>query len=416
MNVKWFLALTITVAAVAAALVYNFSIRNDVNLHVVWDNESGKRRVETIYVQVPEGKYDDLFEEIVGTQEWKTAKQLYKKYAGLTRFMTGDVFSVTTSGEKVTSFSLHNYKNRAVGEKISFLRKGNRYEKEVSEIALEVKTVVKYFKIKESLLKDDPQFYEIARERLVWDWGILDKLMPEDSVSFMIKGIFDKDILVHTFGIMGISVRSGTMGDFTMTAFRDETYGDYFVSGHRMMLSPAGQLRVPIDSGRVSSFFGYRKDPFNKRKRFHNGVDIIAKKDTPVRSADAGVVDFVGHKGNLGNTVVVNHGNGLKTVYGHLNRYLVTSGMTVQKGEVIGGAGNTGRSTATHLHFTVLLDGKSIDPMQFTYERVWSAPFDIAGSFRTVSAARTAQLEEVMDKGKTVFVKEKYADLISSVN
>lgn len=416
MNVKWLLALTVTVAAIAGALVYNFHIRNDVNLHVSWNNESGKRRVERTYVQVPEGDYEDVFEEIIGSDHWNTAKQLYRQQAGLTRFMTGDVFSVTTSGNKAISFDLHHYKNRAIGEEISFLKKGNRYEKKVSEISLEVKTVVKFFKIKKSLLEDNPQFYEIARERLVWDWGILDKLMPDDTVSFMVKGIFDKDILVHTFGILGFSVRSGTLGDFTMTAFRDATYGDYFVSGHRMMLSPVGQFRAPIDSGRISSSYGYRKDPFNKRKRFHNGVDIIAKKDTPVRAADSGVVSFVGKKGNFGNAIVLEHGNGMKTIYGHLNRFLVTSGMTVQKGEVIAGVGNTGRSTAPHLHFTVLLDGKSTDPMQFTYERVWSAPFDIAGGFRNVSSSRAAQLEEVMDKGKTTFIQEKYADLMSSVN
>jgi len=416
MNVKWFLALTISVAVIVSAIVYDLHFRKDVNLHVSWSSAGSKRKIETTYVQVPEGKYDDMFEEMIGTENWKTAKQLYRKNADLNRFMAGDIFSVSTLGEKVLSYNLHHYKNRIIGEKISFIRKGRNFEKETYEISLEVKTVVKYFKIKESLAKDDPQFYEMARERLVWDWGILDKLMPGDSVSFMVKGIFDHDILVHAFGILGLSVRSSTIGDFTMTAFRDATYGDYFVASHGMMLSPPGQFRSPIDSGRISSFFGYRSDPFNKRKKFHNGVDIIAKIDTPVRAADAGTVSFVGKKGGLGNTIVLEHGNGMKTVYGHLNRFLVLSGYTVQKGEVIAGAGNSGRSTAPHLHFTVLLDGKSVDPMQFTYERVWSAPFDIAGGFRNVSASRTAQLEEVMDKARTVFVQEKYADIMSTMN
>jgi len=416
MRIKWFFIFFIPVAAVAAALVYNFHFRNDTNLHVFWSNKSGKRKVETVYVQVPDGKYDEIFTEMFGEEDWNTAKDLFRKKAGITRFMTGDIFSVTTSGNKVTSFDLHNYRNRVSGEKISFFRKGNRFEKQTTDINLEVKTVVKFFKIKKSLFEDDPQFYEIARERLIWDWGILEKLLPGDTISFMVKGIFDNDIIVHTFGILGFSVRSETMGDFTMTAFRDAQYGDYFISGHGMMLSPVGQFRAPIDSGRISSPYGYRRDPFNKRKRFHNGVDIIAKRDAPVRAAEGGVVSFVGRKGRLGKTVVVEHGNGLKTIYGHLNRYLVTSGMEVQKGEVIGGVGSTGRSTAPHLHFTVLHDGKSVDPMQFTYERVWSAPFDIAGNFRKVSVSRASQLEEVMDKEKTMFVKEKYADLMSTVN
>ena len=222
----------------------------------------------------------------------------------------------------------------------------------------------------------------------------------------MIKGIFDKDILVKTYGIIGFSVRSKNIGDFTMTAFRDYIYGDYFVSGHTVILSPPGYFRAPIDSGRITSYFGERKDPFNKSKRFHSGVDILAKIDTPVRAAESGKVIFVGEKGGLGKAIVIDHGNGLRTIYGHLNRYLTAAGMNIVRGEIIAGAGNTGRSTAPHLHFTVMQDGKNVDPLLFTYERVWTAPFDISGSFRTVSALRTMQLEKAMEKGKSYFIKD----------
>lgn len=404
------IALVLILAAIVAAaafFIYQESLKKDVLVNLSWDNKnSGKKFKQTLHLQVPDAKYDDFFAEILGSENWTNAKSLFRKKAGLTKFMNGDVFSVTTGGGKIISYDLHHYKNNSKGEIISFVRRGGDFVRKNEPIDLEEKTMIRFYTIKNSLAEDDPQFYAIAKERLIWDWGILDKLKPGDSVAFMVKGIFDKDILVKTYGIIGFSVKSRNIGDFTMTAFRDYIYGDYFVSGYTVVLSPPGDFRAPIDSGRITSYFGERKDPFNKRKKFHSGVDILAKIDTPVRAAESGKVIFVGEKGGLGKAIVIDHGNGLRTVYGHLNRYLTAAGMNIVRGEIIAGAGSTGRSTAPHLHFTVMQNGKTVDPLLFTYERVWTAPFDISGSFRTVSAKRTMQLEKAMKKGKSFFIKD----------
>lgn len=402
-----FFLILAAVLSAAAFFVYQESLKSDVLVNLSWNNEnSGKKFKQTLHLQVPNAKYDDFFAEILGSDNWTNAKSLYRQKAGLVKFMNGDVFSVTTVGKKTVSYDLHHYKNNSKGEKISFVRQGTEYVRKNEPIELGERTMVRFYTIRKSLAEDDPQFYEIAKERLIWDWGILDKLKPGDSAAFMVKGIFDKDILVKTYGIVGFSVKSKNIGDFTMTAFRDYIYGDYFVSGYTVVLSPPGDFRAPIDSGRITSYFGERKDPFNKRRKFHSGVDILAKIDTPVRAAESGKVIFVGEKGGLGKAIVIDHGNGLRTVYGHLNRYLTAAGMNVVRGEIIAGAGNTGRSTAPHLHFTVMQNGKTIDPLLFTYERVWTAPFDISGSFRTLSAQRTMQLEKAMAKGKSFFIKE----------
>ena len=414
MKLKIVLA-TLLVMLIAALSVYGYfeSLKKDVNINVGWSNKSGKKLKETVHLQVPEAKYDDFFAEILGSDNWENAKKLYRKQAGLTKFMNGDVFSVTTAGNKTISYDLHHYSNNSKGEKISFVRQGKEYVRKNEPIVLEEKTMIRFYTIKKSLAEDDPQFYDIAKERLIWDWGILDKLKPNDSIAFMIKGIFDRDILVKTYGILGFSVKSENIGDFTMTAFRDYIYGDYFVSGHTVVLSPPGFFRAPIDSGRITSYYGTRKDPFNKHKKFHSGVDILAKIDTSVRAAESGTVIFAGEKGGLGKAIVIDHGNGLRTVYGHLNRFLTTAGRAVTRGEIIAGAGNTGRSTAPHLHFTVMQDGKTVDPLLYTYERVWTAPFDISGNFRTLSANRTFQLEKAIDHQKSFFLKE---DKLSSVD
>lgn len=411
MNVKWLLVLTIPVVAISAAVFFYLDHINKADIHVNWNNNNAGARKTTSYVQIPEGGYNDVFSEMLGEKNWETARDLYKNDAGISKFLPGDIFSVTTSGDRIVSYGLHNYRNRTSGEKISFTKKGRKFVQSRDKISLEVKTVVKYMQIEKTLAEDNPVIYQLAKERLSWDWGILDKLLPGDSIAFMIKGIFDKDILVYTFGILGVSVKSTRMGDFTLTAFRDSYYGDYFVTGSRMMLSPQEQFRVPIDCGKITSSFGFRKDPFTRSKKFHHGIDIIARTDTPVRSAATGTVHYLGYKKGLGNTIIVDHGNGIRTLYGHLNRFLVSSGQTVAKGEVIAGAGSTGRSTSTHLHFSVLIDGKSVDPLQFTYERIWFAPFDISGDFRTVSVSRAIHLEEAMDKRKTLTVNEKFAEL-----
>ena len=406
MKSKVLTVVLISLIAALSAFLYFESLKKDVNFDLGWDNKSGKKTAETTHLQVPETKYDDFFAEILGSDTWDNAKKLYKQQAGLTKFMNGDVFSVTTAGNKTISYDLHHYKNNSKGEKISFVRHGREYVRKNEPIDLEEKTMIRFYTIKQSLANDDPQFYEIAKERLIWDWGILDKLKPGDSIAFMIKGIFDRDILVKTYGILGFSVKSETMGDFTMTAFRDYIYGDYFVSGHTVVLSPPGFFRAPIDSGRITSYYGTRKDPFNKHKKHHSGVDVLAKIDTAVRAAESGTVIFAGDKGKLGKAIVIDHGNGLRTVYGHLNRFLTTNGRKVRRGEIIAGAGNTGRSTAPHLHFTVMQNGQTVDPLLYTYERVWTAPFDISGAFRTLSAERTLQLEKALDDKKSFFIKE----------
>ena len=399
-------AAAISIIALISVFIYFESQKKDVNINVGWDNKSGKKMTETFHLQVPETKYDDFFAEILGSDTWDNAKKLYRQQAGLTKFMNGDVFSVTTAGNKTISYDLHHYKNNSKGEKISFVRHGREYVRKNEPIDLEEKTMIRFYTIKNSLENDDPQFYEIAKERLIWDWGILDKLKPDDEIAFMVKGIFDRDILVKTYGVLGFSVKSETLGDFTMTAFRDYIYGDYFVSGHTVVLSPPGFFRAPIDSGRITSYYGTRKDPFNKHKKFHSGVDVLAKIDTAVRAAESGTVIFAGEKGGLGKAIVIDHGNGLRTIYGHLNRFLTTNGRNVRRGEIIAGAGNTGRSTAPHLHFTVMQNGQTVDPLLYTYERVWTAPFDISGAFRTLSATRTLQLEKAFDIKKSFFIKE----------
>jgi murein DD-endopeptidase MepM/ murein hydrolase activator NlpD len=116
--------------------------------------------------------------------------------------------------------------------------------------------------------------------------------------------------------------------------------------------------------GWLSSTMGSRVDPITGGKDFHPGLDIAGDRGQPVYATASGTVQQVGYNNGYGNLVVINHGFGLQTRYGHLLNFSVKPGTKVSRGEVIGHVGNTGRSTGYHLHYEVLANGRLLNPLQ----------------------------------------------------
>lgn len=117
--------------------------------------------------------------------------------------------------------------------------------------------------------------------------------------------------------------------------------------------------------GKVTSRYGKRKDPMNKKSAFHPGIDFRGKRGEEIRATADGVVKKAFRNGGYGNYVMIDHGNGYTTAFAHMEKYLVRRGDRVKRGQVIGLVGNTGRSTGPHLHYEVALDGKTINPYNF---------------------------------------------------
>ena len=115
-------------------------------------------------------------------------------------------------------------------------------------------------------------------------------------------------------------------------------------------------------SGPITSGFGYRTDPVTGGTVYHAGLDIGAPCGTPIKAAGTGSVVAAGPNGGYGNMTVINHGNGLSTVYGHQSSIIVSPGQSVTQGQVIGYVGSTGKSTGCHLHFEVRVSGNPVDP------------------------------------------------------
>ncbi|MCE9688045.1 M23 family metallopeptidase [Shewanella sp. AS16] len=125
----------------------------------------------------------------------------------------------------------------------------------------------------------------------------------------------------------------------------------------------------PINKGWLSSPFGLRNDPFNGRRTMHKGIDFAGKEGTEVVATAAGVVTWAGKMFGYGELVEIDHGNGLRTRYGHNKALSVTVGDVVAKGETIASMGSTGRSTGPHVHYEVLRGGQQIDPQKFVYRK-----------------------------------------------
>jgi len=127
-----------------------------------------------------------------------------------------------------------------------------------------------------------------------------------------------------------------------------------------------GKLGMPLKSEyRLSSPFGYRTHPITGKKKLHAGMDMAAPKGTPIYAAETGVVTVAQSWSGYGNCVIIDHGGGLWTLYGHMSKILVEKGQTVKRGEKIGLVGSTGQSTGNHLHFEVRKNSEPVDPAPY---------------------------------------------------
>lgn len=120
---------------------------------------------------------------------------------------------------------------------------------------------------------------------------------------------------------------------------------------------------LPLVSARLTSSFGGRRNPVTGYLQNHGGIDLGAPAGTPVAATGTGVVSFAGFAGSYGLLVVVNHGNGLQTRYAHLSQLTVSRGQSINRGDIVGRVGSTGRSTGPHLHYEVRTQGQAIDPL-----------------------------------------------------
>ena len=153
------------------------------------------------------------------------------------------------------------------------------------------------------------------------------------------------------------ALTGATMVGLTMGLTRNATTADWIKANSAPNLWPV--------EGQVTGSFGERIDPFNGEGAFHSGVDIGSRYGAQIIAPADGVVTATETLGGYGKTIMIDHGNGISTRYGHLSGFAVTAGQRVQRGDVIGYVGESGRSTGPHLHYEVRINNTPVNPYKY---------------------------------------------------
>lgn len=142
----------------------------------------------------------------------------------------------------------------------------------------------------------------------------------------------------------------------------------------------------PVKGTALTSGYGVRSDPFRGRAAMHAGIDLAGPVGTPIYATADATVDRAQWANGYGNLIELNHGRGIQTRYGHLTRSIVRAGQRVKRGDLIGYMGSTGRSTGSHLHYEVRIDGKAVNPVPF----MEAGEYLLAVQQRAAAAVRVA--------------------------
>lgn len=169
----------------------------------------------------------------------------------------------------------------------------------------------------------------------------------------------EQDLIARSNAVKDLIQERIRQAEAARQAQQEESGGsdDNYVEG-------TGQLSWPC-SGVITSPYGYRTHPIFGRTIYHSGIDIGVDYGTPIHAADSGMVIYSGWISGYGNAVIIDHGGGMQTLYGHNQSLNVSEGQSVSKGAVIAFAGSTGNSTGPHCHFEVEINGQAVDPMGY---------------------------------------------------
>lgn len=163
--------------------------------------------------------------------------------------------------------------------------------------------------------------------------------------------------LNETLGELDKLLRQTKFERENLTQIHNQLVGKKDLLGHTPSIAPT--------RGYLSRGFGVKLDPFTGLRQPHWGLDFAADIGTPVYATAAGIIFFTGWRHGLGQLVIIDHGYGYRTHYGHLNKIRVKKGQRIERGDVIGGVGNTGYSTGPHLHYEVRYNNKAVNPKDY---------------------------------------------------
>jgi len=234
----------------------------------------------------------------------------------------------------------------------------------------------------------------LANEIFGWDIDFANDIHAGDAFSVLYQRKFQDGAYVNDGRVLAAEfVNRGKTHRAVWFESADGSVKGYYTPAGKGMRKAF--LRAPIDFARVSSGFNpKRRHPITGQVRAHRGIDFAAPTGTPIYAAGDGRIEFAGRKGGYGNTVVINHGKGITTLYAHMSRFgkPARNGRAVRQGEIIGFVGSTGASTGPHLHYEYRVQGVHKNPANIALPNT-EIPSRYLAEFRSQAEVALAQLE-----------------------
>jgi murein DD-endopeptidase MepM/ murein hydrolase activator NlpD len=233
----------------------------------------------------------------------------------------------------------------------------------------------------------------LANEIFGWDIDFANDIREGDEFSVLYQRKFQDGAYVSDGRVLAAEfVNKGKMHRAVWFESADGSVKGYYTPEGKGMRKAF--LRAPLDFLRVSSKFNpNRRHPISGKVRAHKGIDYAAPTGTPIFAAGDGRIEFAGRKGGYGNAVIINHGRGITTLYGHMSRFgkSARGGRQVRQGELIGYVGSTGASTGPHLHYEYRVKGVHKNPANIQLPNT-EIPSKYAAEFRSQAEVTLAQL------------------------
>jgi len=319
----------------------------------------------------------------------------------------GDIITLTHIDGALQSL------NRRISDTLtlSVARAGDAFAVSYVENPLEVEVAATRARIDSSLFaagRDAGMSAEtimvLANEIFGWDIDFALDIRRGDEIGVIYQRKFQDGRYVSDGRILAAEfVNQGRTHRAVWFESADGAVRGYFTPDGRGMRKAF--LRAPLDFTRISSGFNPRRlHPISGRVRAHQGVDYAAPTGTPIWAAGDGRVQFAARKGGYGNTVIIDHGRGVTTLYAHMSRFGKSgrAGRSVKQGETIGYVGTTGASTGPHLHYEYRVNGQHKNPSTVPLPNT-EVPARYAADFRAAAGAALAQLH-LTDRGEAEFV------------
>ncbi|MBF0104634.1 MAG: M23 family metallopeptidase [Deltaproteobacteria bacterium] len=270
----------------------------------------------------------------------------------------------------VSVLSAIHYQNKLIAFKRSNYENRELYENK-KDLVLKLSRLEKLYSVMDDSIAHLSELMDIDPQSLKFGMGPIDDIdfswTSDTEEGFTIPNADEViDDWLNENGELTVNKFKGKISDIKEnTGMLNKKLEEIFAQNKDKINYVTATPSLLPTEGWITSEFGIRKHPIGRRFKMHEGIDVASPVGTPIKSPAGGRVLFASRRGGYGNTIIIQHGYGIATIYAHLHDMSVKQGETIKRGDTIGSVGNTGYTTGAHLHYEVRIDGMPSDPLAF---------------------------------------------------